>query len=337
MSLYITELGEFGLIERIQEGCLVEPKRVIKGIGDDAAVLPYHPGYLLLVSTDMLVENIHFTCETATPWEIGYKAVAVNVSDIAAMAGVPGEIVISIGLPPQAKVEFVDELYQGIKECCRSFGINIIGGDTVASPKAIVINITILGKVETEKVLYRSTARPGDLLLVTGDLGGSAAGLDLLLDPRPLNAELANQLKERHLRPLPRVKEARVATEIPGLTAADDISDGLATEIREVAKASNVGALIYAERIPLSPGLKEVAEVYGKSPLDYALFGGEDFELLWTCRPEAAERISQEVKRVCGTPVTVIGEIVPPEEGLKLLYQGQKIPLPAGGYNHFKP
>lgn len=335
--MYIKELGEFGLIERIQEGCLVEPKRVIKGIGDDAAVLPYHPEYFLLVSTDMLVEDVHFTCETATPGEIGYKAAAVNVSDIAAMGGVPEEIVISIGLPAQTEIRFVDELYQGIKECCRAFGINIIGGDTVASPKTIVINITILGKVEAEKVLYRSTARPGDLILVTGTLGGSAAGLDLLLNPQPLNAELATRLKRRHLRPQPRVKEVRVAIQSSGLTAADDISDGLATEIREVAKASNVGALIYAEKIPLFPGLEEAAKVYGKSPLDYALFGGEDFELLWTCRPEAAEKIIQEVERTCNTPVTIIGEILPPEEGLKLLYQGQKIPLPAGGYNHFKP
>ncbi|MCG0277316.1 MAG: thiamine-phosphate kinase [Thermanaeromonas sp.] len=334
--MYIKELGEFGLIERIQEGCLVDPKRVVKGIGDDAAVLPYHPGYFLLVSTDMLIEGVHFTCDTATPWEIGYKAAAVNVSDIAAMGGVPEEIVVSIGLPAQLEVKFVDELYRGIKECCRTFGINIVGGDTVASPRAIVINITILGKVETEKILYRCTARPGDLILVTGDLGGSAAGLDLLLNPRPLDAGLTTELKKRHLRPQPRVREVRVALQDPGLTAADDISDGLATEIREVAKASNVGAVIYAEKIPLSPGLEEAAKVYGKSPLEYALFGGEDFELLWTCRPEAAERISREVEKICNTPVTIIGEILPREEGLNLVYEGRKIPLPEGGYNHFK-
>lgn len=333
--MYITQLGEFGLIDRIREGCVIKPERVIQGIGDDAAVLLSPSGYLLLASTDMLVEGIHFTLDTATPFELGYKAAAVNISDIAAMGGLPEEILISLGLYPRQEVEFVDELYRGLKECCREYGVNIIGGDTVSSPQALVINVAILGRVEAENVLYRSTARPGDLVLVTGDLGGSAAGLDLLLEPRPFPPDLAAALRRRHFQPTPRVKEARAALQKGGLTAADDISDGLAGEIREIAKASRVGALIYAEKIPIAPAVRQAAAAYGKDPLDYALFGGEDFELLWTCRPEAAEEICREVMNRCGTPVTVIGEIRPPEEGLTLIREGRKIPLPRGGYNHF--
>lgn len=333
--MHLAQLGEFGLIDRIKEGCLIRPERVVKGIGDDAAVLLSPAGYLILASTDMLVEGIHFTLDTATPFELGYKAAAVNISDIAAMGGLPEEILISIGLYPYQEVEFVDELYRGIKECCRQYGVNIIGGDTVSSPKALIINIAILGKVEAERVLYRSTARPGDVILVTGDLGGSAAGLDLLLDPRPVPADVAAALRKRHFQPTPRVQEARVAVTTGGLTSADDISDGLAGEIREVTKASGVGAILYAEKIPILPAVREVAAIYAKDPLDYALFGGEDFELLWTCRPGAVEDICREVMSRCGTPVTVIGEVVPAEEGLSLIREGQKAPLPRGGYNHF--
>jgi len=333
--LRLKDLGEFGLIQRIQEGCLVKPERVLLGIGDDAAVLDTGGDHLLLASTDMMVEGIHFTLETATPFEIGYKAVAVNISDIAAMGGIPLEILISVGLYPDQEVEFVDELYRGMKTCCRRYGVNIIGGDTVASPRAVIVNVAILGRVEPGAVLYRSTARPGDLILVTGDLGASAAGLDLLLNPKPVSPEAADRLRKRHFRPSPRVEEARAAVETGGLTAADDISDGLAREIQEITSASGVGALLYAGEIPVSPEAREAAAVYGKDPLEYALFGGEDFELLWTCRPEAAEEIRRAVAARCGTPVTVIGEIVPAEEGIHLIHRGRRHPLGKGGYTHF--
>ncbi|MBE3573460.1 MAG: thiamine-phosphate kinase [Moorella humiferrea] len=335
LSLRLKDLGEFGLIQRIQEGCLVKPERVLQGIGDDAAVLHTGGDHLLLASTDMLVEGIHFTLETATPFEIGYKAVAVNISDIAAMGGIPLETLISVGLYPDQEVEFVDELYRGMKTCCRLYGVNIIGGDTVASPRAVIVNVAILGRVEAGAVLYRSTARPGDVILVTGDLGASAAGLDILLNPKPVDAEVAARLRKRHFRPTPRVEETRAAVEAGGLTAADDISDGLAREIKEIASASGVGALLYGEQIPISPDVREAAAAYGKDPLDYALFGGEDFELLWTCRPEAVEEIRRAVAARCGTPVTVIGEIVPAAEGVNLRYQGCRRPLLKGGYTHF--
>ncbi|APC08316.1 thiamine-phosphate kinase [Neomoorella thermoacetica] len=332
----LKEVGEFGLIERLKAGAIVDPARVVMGIGDDAAVLKGEPGFLTLASTDMLVEDIHFTLATATPREIGYKTMAVNVSDIAAMGGIPEQALVSLALRPEQQVEFVDELYAGLRECGQRFGVNIIGGDTVSSPRAMVINLAILGRVENDACLYRHGARPGDILLVTGDLGGSAAGLDTLLSPRPAPAEVIAWARARHFRPTPRVVEIRAALKAGGLTAADDISDGLVAEVYTLAAASRVGIVLEAGAIPIAPATRQLAAIYHKEPLDYALYGGEDFELLLACRPDKVDAVREAVNRACRTPVTVIGRVVPAEEGITINHSGRVLPLTPGGYNHFQ-
>lgn len=331
----LKEVGEFGLIERLKAGAIVAPERVVMGIGDDAAVLKGEPGFLTLASTDMLVEDIHFTLSTATPREIGYKTMAVNVSDIAAMGGIPEQALVSLGLRPEQQVEFVDELYAGLRECGQRFGVNIIGGDTVSSPRAMVINLAILGRVENDACLYRHGARPGDILLVTGDLGGSAAGLETLLTPRPAPEEVIAWARTRHFRPIPRVEEIRAAVKVGGITAADDISDGLVAEVYTLATASRVGMILEAGAIPIAPATRQLAAIYHKEPLDYALYGGEDFELLLACQPDRVDTVRKAVNQACGTPVTVIGRVVPAGEGITIIYDGRRLPLPPRGYNHF--
>ncbi len=336
MNLDLKTIGEFGLIERLKQEAIVVPDRVVMGIGDDAAVLKGEGGYLTLASTDMLVEDIHFTLATATAREIGYKTMAVNVSDIAAMGGIPEQALISLGLRPEQTVAFVDELYAGLRECGRLFGVNIIGGDTVSSPRAMVINLAILGRVEEDACLYRSGARPGDILLVTGNLGAAAAGLDTLLDPRPATAAALTFARRRHFRPTPRVAEIRAAVAAGGITAADDISDGLVAEIYTIARASGVGIILEAAALPIDPATRELAALYQKDPLDYALYGGEDFELLLSCRPERVTAVQKAVAACCTTPVTRIGSVVPAAEGIAIVRAGKKLPLHPGGYNHFQ-
>lgn len=328
-------LGEFNLINRLKSRTVTVPEKVLMGIGDDAAVLKRPPGYLTLASTDMLIEDIHFTMETATPREIGYKAMAVNISDIAAMGGIPEQVMVSLGLKSNLPVEFVDELYAGLMECGENFGVNIVGGDTVASPRALVINVAILGRVEETACLYRNGARPGDILLVTGNLGGAAAGLDTLFNPSKAPKVAVTWARNRHFRPTPRVHEIRAALSTGGLTSADDISDGLVPEIFAISEASNVGVLLEADAIPISNYTRQLAITFQKDPLNYALYGGEDFELLLTCKPEKVKEIKTIIKDTCSTPVTVIGTIVPKSEGMTMIHNGKKLSLNIKGYDHF--
>jgi thiamine-monophosphate kinase len=327
--MHLKEIGEFGLIDRIKEGAIVDPADIVVGIGDDAAAYRPGKGLLQLITTDMLVENVHFLLDKTTPWQLGYKAIAVNLSDIAAMGGRPRQAVVSVGLPAHLPVEFVVDLYQGMKEICREFAVNIVGGDTVASPRGLVVNAAVTGEVAPAGLLRRSGSRPGDLVVVTGTLGDSACGLDLLRTPGWEEHEFAWPLVTAHLTPRPQVATGlRLAGW--GATSADDISDGLASEANELAKAGGVGIRVYADRIPLSPQLVEAAAMFGLQPLDYALFGGEDFELVFTIGPEKFERITYR------GGLTVVGEVTSQEHGVALVAGGAARPLEPRGYNHFR-
>jgi thiamin-phosphate kinase len=280
----LEKLGEFGLIDLIKEDTISEQGSVVLGIGDDAAVLLPTPRQLLLITTDMLVESVHFDLATTTPWQLGYKAIAVNLSDIAAMGGVPRHAVVSVALPPATPSDFVVNLYQGMKEICHEFGVNIVGGDTVSSPNGLVINVAVTGEVEPVNLVRRSGAQAGDIVAVTGCLGNSGAGLDLLKAGAWEDFDFAWPLVTAHLSPRPQVKTGGIVA-AAGATSMDDISDGLASEAHEIAKASGVGVRLYAEQIPLAGEVKEAAAKLGKEALDYALYGGEDFQLLFTMEP----------------------------------------------------
>ncbi|WP_371380543.1 thiamine-phosphate kinase [Sporomusa aerivorans] len=329
----LNKLGEFGLIDLIKEGTIHDTGSVVVGIGDDSAVLLPTPRQLQLLTTDMLVESVHFDLATTTPWQLGYKAIAVNLSDIAAMGGIPRHAVISVALPQSTPAEFVVNLYKGMKEICREYGVNIVGGDTVSSPQGIVINVTVAGEVEPANLVRRSGAQPGDIVAVTGWLGNSAAGLELLNVNDWEEFDFAWPLVTSHLTPQPQVKLGQLVA-AAGATSMDDISDGLASEAHEIAKASNVGIKVYAEQIPLAPELKEAAQVLRKPVLEYALYGGEDFQLVFTME---SSNFAALLAAYPDLPLAKVGEVVDASQGVSLVDKtGYAEALEARGYNHFR-
>jgi thiamine-monophosphate kinase len=329
----LAQLGEFALIDLIKKDTIYNKKNVVLGIGDDAAVLIPTPHRLQLITTDMLVENVHFDLHTSSARQLGYKSIAVNVSDIAAMGGLPKHVVISIALPKNLSVDFVLSLYEGMKEICHEFGVNIVGGDTVASPQGLVINVTVMGEVEPEKLQRRSGASAGELIVVTGTLGDSGCGLDLLLQGVWKDYDFYQPLVMRHLTPKPQVKAGSQLASY-GATSMNDISDGLASEANEIARASKVGMMIYEEKIPLSPEVNAAALKLGKTGAHYALYGGEDYQLLFTISPEKFTLLSEAN---LGLTLTVIGEVKEYNHGVILAAEDGTISLlEPKGYNHFR-
>lgn len=298
-----------GLIGRIEK-ILGNFPGVIQGIGDDAAVLPYTQKEYLLFTTDAVREGTHFTLskkgfyfKKATPFQIGWKALGVNLSDIAAMGGEPLYAVVALGAPTHFPISFYDELIQGIKECARKFKVAIVGGDTDRTEK-LSVAVSLVGTVEKNRCIFRHGAKVGDLIFVTGTLGGSRKG--------------------KHLTFTPRVKEARLLTKHFRIHSMIDLSDGLAKDLTHICQESGVGAMVDGEAIPISKG----------SNLRSALNDGEDFELLFALPPREAKFLLQRKRRL-GFRVTEIGKIVPKNKGVRLFYRGKKtIPL-KGGFRHF--
>ncbi|OAT79961.1 thiamine-phosphate kinase [Desulfotomaculum copahuensis] len=330
----LSALGEFGLIERLARDLPNNPGQVVCGAGDDAAVLQAAGPDQLLFTTDMLVEEVHFSLTWATAEQVGVKALAVNVSDIAAMGGRPAYAVISLGVPERVTVEELDALYRGLRRTAREYGVNLVGGDTVACPDRLVINVALLGLVEPGRAVYRGGARPGDLIYVTGSLGKSAAGLFLCRHPEtPVVPEAAAFARLAHLEPCARVQAGRLLA-AAGVGAMDDISDGLAGELGEICRASGAGCRVRAGAVPVDPRVRLVAAAAGCDPLDWALYGGEDFELLFTVSPAGAARMEDKMAQA-GEAVSLIGEITPAGDGMKIETGGVWRPLPARGYDHF--
>lgn len=329
----VKQVGEFGLIDLIKKDTLVRSDNVIVGIGDDAAVLRPDARLLQLLTTDMLVEDVHFELKTISAWRLGYKAMAVNFSDIAAMGGEPRHAVVSMAVNQDTDTEWIIGIYDGMKAICREYGVNIVGGDTVASPAGMVINVAVLGEATPDHLLLRSGAKVGDLVLVTGTLGNSSGGLDLLSKEDWAKQPFAAKLVKAHLEPRPQV-QAALAIAACGASSMDDISDGLASEANEIAKASKVGMKLYAKKIPLLPELQQAAAITGKKALNYALYGGEDYELLFTISPEQLRKLGCEA---AGVSLTVIGEVVDSGCGVMLIHEdGLSLPLEPKGYNAFR-
>ena len=340
----LSQIGEFRLIDRIGKKIRINPQRVKVGIGDDAAVIKTSKDKLLIVTTDTLIENIHFNLKHITFFKLGFKALSVNISDVAAMGGYPTETLITLGLPNNFTVKAVDEIYRGIENLAKRYKIDIIGGDTTSSPKEIVISITLLGEVLEEELVLRSGARVGDLILVTGDLGASAAGLELLrkskVESRKTSTSSVESLKvviKKHLMPEPRVEEARVIAESKLATSMIDNSDGLSRSLIEITRLSRVGARIWLEALPIRKETKLAARTLRKSELELALDGGEDYELIFTTPKNQAVKLSEMIQKKTKTKATVIGEIIPPKQGIKVLEsKGYEKNLKYRGYEHFK-
>jgi thiamine-monophosphate kinase len=316
--------GEFALIQRLSERLAHDSKSVLVGIGDDAAVLETtpDPAPYLLATTDMLVENRHFKTCWAAPWQIGMKAVECNVSDIAAMGGRPTWMFISLGLRPDCDVEWVEGMYDGINQSCRRHGVVVAGGDTT-SVEINIINITLLGLVDRPNLCLRSQACPGDVIMVTGSLGASAAALALLeKKERP-----GDHLMTKHLTPTCRLDIAEHIA--PWANAMIDISDGLGSDLRHICTQSKVSAEIDAGAIPIHPDTIQAAAALGNDPLALAIGGGEDFELLFSIPPE-------NVPRVAGLDCHPIGRIVPGTGQPVLIGAGGERKELIRGFNHFR-
>lgn len=340
----LSQVGEFGLIDRLQRQLAACGRQVVVGPGDDAAAVRTTAGNLLLMTADVLVEHVHFDRGIHDFHHIGWRAMAANLSDIAAMGGRPGHALVSICLPDDVSVEAVEEIYRGMVAVTGEYGGDIIGGDTVSAPSDLVIAIALTGEVREERLVTRTGAREGDLICVTGQLGGSRAGLDMLRSlqedaPRPVvsvPADLWDRVRQRHLRPCPRLRAAQELTRAGYVHSMIDISDGLAGDLGHIAERSGVGAEIEEEKIPIDPQTRWVAGHLGTPAVDYALSGGEDFELLFTVAAGTAPEDLERVAERTGLDVTVIGRVLSGDAGLALLGPGgEKRPLVAGGFRHF--
>ena len=335
----ISTLGEFCLIEKLTKDFKITNKSTIKGVGDDAAVLDY-TGFKTVVSTDMLVEGIHFDLSYFPLRHLGFKSVIVNLSDIYAMNAMPEQITFSMALSNRFSVEALEEIYFGVKTACEAYGVDLVGGDTTSSRSGLILSVTALGKGEEEKLTYRSGAKPGDIICVTGDLGAAYLGLQLLERERRLQQEnpgigidLENQkyLIGRFLKPEAR-KDIIELFAKTGLvpTAMIDISDGLASELFHIAKQSKAGILIEEDKIPIHPDSKQMALKFHLDPLTAALSGGEDYELLFTVKPGDLELVKYM------PDISIIGEVKELKDGVKLLSSGGKLhKLKAQGWKHF--
>lgn len=335
----IGDLGEFGLIDRLSEPVKIYHPETILGIGDDAAVYDTGGEYLV-TSTDMLVEGIHFDLAYMPLQHLGYKAVSVNVSDIAAMNGVPKQITVSLGLSNRFSVEAVELIYEGIRSACEAYKVDLVGGDTTASRSGLVLSVTVLGVVPKERIAYRKGSAVNEILCVTGDLGAAYMGLQVLERERQEylgNPDMQPQLDKypyivgRQLRPQARmdvVHELRDLGVVP--TAMIDISDGLASEVFHLCKHSGLGVALFEEQIPIDEQTFAVAAEFNMDPNTCALHGGEDYELLFTIRQEDFEKIKNH------PDIHTIGYMQTPDRGRILVTRsGTHIPLKAQGWKHF--
>jgi thiamine-monophosphate kinase len=337
----IEELGEFGLIHHLTDKILLANASSKLGIGDDAAVIQYDAGRQVVVTTDLLVEGIHFDLMYVPLQHLGYKAVIVNLSDIYAMNATPRQVTVSIAASNRFSVEALTELYSGIEYACKKYKVDLVGGDTTSSLKGLLISITALGEVDENELVYRSGAKENDLLCVTGDLGGAYMGLQLLerekqvfMENPEVKPDLENQtyIVGRQLKPEARKDIVELFKEL-GLkpTSMIDISDGLSSEILHLCEASKVGCSLYEEKIPIAEETYNMALKFNLDPTTCALSGGEDYELLFTISQEDYEKIKNN------PDISVIGHMAPKEKGAVLITKGNNIhPLVAQGWNAFR-
>jgi thiamine-monophosphate kinase len=331
----IKEIGESGLIQRIADNYRSSHPAIICGIGEDAAALKISEQKILLATCDLLVEDIHFNLRHTDSYHLGRKSLAVNLSDIAAMGGTPRFFLVSLAIPPHISVEFIDDLYRGIMEMAGEFNTQLVGGDTNASPDKLMIDITLLGEVDPDHLLKRSGTQVGDSIFVTGTLGDSALGFFALGMDNNLNEPLSiNTLTLRHISPYPRIKEGKAIAENHLASAMIDISDGLLADLKQILTLNMVGATVWTSQIPLSNDFKQFQIKQEHNKLDFALKGGEDYELLFTS-PKTKEQdiygLSQKIK----VPISKIGEINSSDK-LVVLDQNQKLyHLDDQGYDHF--
>lgn len=338
----ISQLGEFGLIERLTKEFPLKNESSLKGVGDDAAVLNFGSKDVL-VTTDLLLEGIHFDLRYVPLRHLGYKAAVVNFSDVYAMMGTPKQIVVSLGVSSRFTVEHIEELYSGIRLACEVYGVDLVGGDTSASVTGLIISVTCIGEASKDEIVYRNGAMPTDLICVSGDLGAAYMGLQLLerenvvaaqqKGSEPYEPDFAGKeyILERQLKPEAR-KDIVALLKEKGIrpTSMMDVSDGLSSELLHICKESNVGCRIYEDRIPIDYQTACMAEEFNMNMVTAAMNGGEDYELLFTVPLTDNEK----VEKLEG--IKVIGYITKPEIGAAMITRdGQEMPVRAQGWNAF--
>ncbi|NTW33741.1 MAG: thiamine-phosphate kinase [Bacteroidetes bacterium] len=335
----LSDLGEFGLIKRLTENLEIFNSSTLKGVGDDASVISNNGGEFL-VSTDLLIEGIHFDLAYTPLKHLGYKAAVINFSDIAAMNAIPEQITVSIALSNRFSLEAVEELYEGIKLACNKYKVDLVGGDTSSSISGLFISITVIGRAKKEDITYRSGANINDLVLVSGDLGAAYFGLLLLKREKQVyqaNPKIQPELVgydyilQRQLKPEARTDIVKLLKEIDVKpTSMIDISDGLASEVLHICDASTKGVCIYEDKISINPETIKIADEFNIDPTLGALSGGEDYELLFTVSQKDFEKVKDQ------TDITIIGHITDASEGVNLISRsGSAVPITAQGWDAF--
>ncbi len=337
----LSELGEFGLIDKITDGILPKNKSTLVGIGDDAAVIAPGDSKVTLISKDLLLEGVHFDMMYTPMKHLGYKSAIVNFSDIAAMNGKPKQLLIGLGVGAKFSVEAIQELYIGIKTACDVYGVDLIGGDTTSSASGLVISATVIGEAEKDNVVYRKGAKANDLICVSGDLGGAYMGLLILerekkafqADPN-VQPELSQHdyILQRQLKPEARTAVVDIlAKENIKPTSMIDISDGLASDVKHLCKASSTGCVISEEKIPIDQTTFDLAKEFNIVPTVAALNGGEDYELLFTVSQDDYDKIKEIPE------ISIIGYMTDASEGEKLITSDDNsIDLVAQGWDALK-
>ena len=338
-----SKMREFELIRTLKTRYGATQPSIVRGIGDDAAVIASSRNRYHLLTTDLLAEGVHFDQRTAAFGDIGFRAATANLSDIAAMGGTPEYLLVSLAIPRDGTGRQVTQFYDGLMAACRVHEVKLIGGDTSASRDGWFVNITLIGSVRSGHVLFRSGARPGDDLYVTGTLGDSRVGFQLLqrpkgsADARSLTPRHRRFLIQRHLRPTARIREGRWLSTVPWATSAIDLSDGLSGDLRHLCAQSGVGALVELSALPISPACRRFALAVKHDPAIFALAGGEDYELLFTV-PTRQRGPFERASARHRMRVTRVGRMTPAKEGLRMtLPDGRQRKLPLLSYEHFRP
>ena len=330
----VSEIGERALIERIRRRLPPLPPHLIVGPGDDAAVVAGDRGGLQILTTDAVIEGIHFDFRLSSPADVGYKALAVNVSDVAAMGGTARVALLSLMLPDSTLIQTVDGLLDGFLSLATSLKVALAGGNISRSPGAFIADVTVVGSVKPRKVLTRGGGSEGDALFVSGSIGAAAAGLGWLRAQKAGEPSAAlSECIHRHRRPEPRSRLGVLLGRTRAASACMDLSDGLSDAVRQLAEASGTGARIDASSIPVHPGAIEWFKALGKDPIEASVRGGDDYELLFTVPARRAGRLRGVLRLLRGLPVTRIGELTR-ESSIDLVRNGASAPLPAG-FSHF--
>ena len=335
MKMKLREIGEFGLIKRVTHNCLVRSEGVFKGIGDDCAVIQVNPEQLLLVTTDLLIERTHFKLDWTSPEDLGAKALAVNLSDIAACGGIPREAFISLAIPERVAIEWLDRFYYGMMSLARVHQVNLLGGDTSESKSDLMINITLTGIVNREDILLRSGACPGDILCLIGTLGESSGGLKLLLSDKMTWTQEEIELIRSHLCPKPLVKEGRILAQSGMCDALIDVSDGLSSDLNHLCEQSHVGAKLFESQLPISRNLVKAFGEDKDQIINFVLNGGEDYALLAAIKSEGLVDIKESLKQI-GADVHVIGKFTSDLKKNFFKMDGTVESLRPQGWDHFK-